>query len=327
MKKVLAALLALLITAGAITTLTGIGPSFLDKIKLGLDFKGGVYVVMQAETDATGAELTALMEQTQTIIEDRVNKMGLSEPVVTIEGQDKIRIELPGADDSEKAIETIGKTAQLQFILGDGSLVLDGSKVKDASIGKDEKGFNAIDLEFDSEGAAAFEEGTRKAFYGEVINPTTEKPDDCIYIVLDGNVISSPSVNAVISGGKAQITGNFSDEEMTELAMLIRGGALPVGLTEVQTSMIGPNLGIDSLHSSILAGVIGVVLILLFMIAMYWVMGVTADIALLLYIMIVFGITALLSQVLNLPGIAGFILSIGMAVDANVIIFARVKEE
>ena len=327
MKKVLAVLLTVLILAAAITSLTGVGPTFRDKIKLGLDFKGGVYVVMQAKTDATGAELATLMEQTQTIIEDRVNKMGLSEPVVTIEGEDKIRIELPGADDSDEAIETIGKTAQLQFVLGDGTVAVDGSMVDDASTGKDDQGMNAVNLEFDSEGAAAFEEATRRAYSGEVVNSQTGAVDKKIYIILDGEIISEPGVSSVISGGKAQITGNFSDDEMINLAMLIRGGALPVGLEEIQTSLIGPNLGIDSLNDSILAGAIGIGLILVFMLLMYWIMGVTADLALLLYVVIVFWITALLSQVLNLPGIAGFILSVGMAVDANVIIFARIKEE
>lgn len=327
MKKILAIILVMLIIVGWVISLTDIGPSLKDQIKLGLDFKGGVYVVMEAQTDATGAELAALMEQTQIIIEERVNQMGLSEPVVTIEGENKIRVELPGADNSNEAIKTIGKTAQLQFILGDGSVVMDGSQVKDAGVGKDEKGFNAVDLEFDAAGAVAFEEGTRKAFSGEVINSETRVMDKRIYIVLDGKVISSPGVSTVISGGKAQITGNFSDDEMTELALLIRGGALPVGLEEVQTSLVGPSLGIDSLQMSVIAGVIGVGLILIFMLIMYWVMGLTADIALLLYIMIVFWILSILSAVLNLPGIAGLILSIGMAVDSNVIIFARVKEE
>jgi SecD/SecF fusion protein len=327
MKKALAGLLVVIIIAGVITSLMGVGPTFRDKIKLGLDFKGGVYVVMQAQTNAKGTELAKLMQQTQTVIEGRVNKMGLSEPVVTIEGKDKIRIELPGADNSNKAIQTIGKTAQLQFVLGDGTVVLDGSMVKDASIGKDEQGMNAVDLEFNDAGSKAFEQATSKAYNGEVRNAKTGAVDKCIYIVLDGQVISQPQVNTVISGGKAQITGNFTDEEMTNLAMLIRGGALPVGLKEVETSMIGPNLGIDSLHSSLLAGAIGLGLILVIMLGMYWIMGVTADIALMLYVMLMFWATALLSQVLNLPGIAGFILSIGMAVDANVIIFARIKEE
>jgi SecD/SecF fusion protein len=327
MKKALAIILVILIIGGWVISLTDIGPSYKDKIKLGLDFKGGVYVVMEAQTDATGPELAKLMEQTQVIIEDRVNRMGLSEPVVTIEGENKIRIELPGADNSDEAIKTIGKTAQLQFVLGDGTVVVDGSHVKEAGVGKDEKGFNAVNLEFDSEGSVAFEEGTRKAFNSEVINSETGQVDPCIYILLDGTVISSPGVNSVISGGKAQITGKFTDEEMTELALLIRGGALPVGLKEVQTSVVGPNLGIDSLDMSVIAGVIGVGLILIFMLVMYRVMGIIADIALLLYIMIVFWVFAIFSAVLNLPGIAGFILSIGMAVDANVIIFARIKEE
>lgn len=327
MKKALAIILVILIIGGWVISLTDIGPSYKDKIKLGLDFKGGVYVVMEAQTDATGPELAKLMEQTQVIIEDRVNRMGLSEPVVTIEGENKIRIELPGADNSDEAIKTIGKTAQLQFVLGDGTVVVDGSHVKEAGVGKDEKGFNAVNLEFDSEGSMAFEEGTRKAFNSEVINSETGQVDPCIYILLDGTVISSPGVNSVISGGKAQITGKFTDEEMTELALLIRGGALPVGLKEVQTSVVGPNLGIDSLDMSVIAGVIGVGLILIFMLVMYWVMGLIADIALFLYIMIVFWVFAIFSAVLNLPGIAGLILSIGMAIDANVIIFARIKEE
>ena len=228
MKKALAIALVLVIVLSWVFALSDIGPSFKDKIKLGLDLKGGVYVVMEAQTDATGAELAKLMEQTQVIIEDRVNQMGLSEPTVIIEGQKKIRVELPGAEDSDEAIKTIGKTAQLQFVLGDGTVVVDGSHVKDAGVGKDEKGFNAVDLEFDGQGAVAFEEATRKALYGEVINPETGIADNRIYIVLDDKVISSPGVSTVISGGRAQITGQFTDDEVTELAMLIRGGALPV---------------------------------------------------------------------------------------------------
>ena len=327
MKKALAILLVLLILTGWVLAFTDLGPSLQDRLKLGLDFKGGVYVVMEAQTEASGAELAKLMEQTQTIIEDRVNQMGLSEPVVTVEGEKKIRVELPGAEDSDEAIKTIGKTAQLQFVLGDGSVVVDGSQIKDAGVGKDEKGFNAVDLEFDATGAIAFEEGTRRAYTGQVINPETGQADRIIYIVLDGNVISYPTVNAIISGGRAQITGQFTDEEVTELAMLIRGGALPVGLKEVQTSLVGPSLGIDSLNMSLMAGVIGIGLILILMLVLYRIMGLVANVALLLYILLVFWILAIFSAVLNLPGIAGLILSIGMAVDSNVIIFSRIREE
>jgi SecD/SecF fusion protein len=327
MKKAIAAVLILLIGVGWAVSLSGIGPSFKDEIKLGLDLKGGVYVVMEAQTNATGAELSDLMEQTQLVIEGRVNQMGLSEPIVTIEGDKKIRVELPGAEDAEAAIQTIGKTAQLQFVLGDGTVVVDGSQVKSAGIGKDERGFNAVNLEFDASGAAAFEEATRKAFNGEIINTETGAVDRVIYIVLDDNVISFPQVSSVITGGRAQITGSFTDDEMTELALLIRAGALPVGLLEVQTSLVGPSLGIDSLQNSLVAGVIGVGLILILMLLMYRVMGVVANIGLALYILVVFWVLAILSAVLNLPGIAGLILSVGMAVDSNVIIFARIKEE
>ena len=327
MKKAIAIILILLIFMGWVIALTDLGPSLKDKLKLGLDFKGGVYVVMEAQTDATGLELAKLMEQTQTIIEDRVNQMGLSEPVVTIEGENKIRVELPGAEDSDEAIKTIGKTAQLQFVLGDGSIVVDGSQIKDAGVGRDEKGFNAVSLEFTSDGAKAFEEGTRKAFSGQVKNAETGAVDKIIYIVLDDKIISYPKVGTVITGGKAQITGSFSDKEVTELAMLIRGGALPVGLKEIQTSLVGPSLGLDSLNMSLMAGIIGIGLILIIMLILYKLMGIIANIALLLYILIVFWILAAFSAVLNLPGIAGIILSVGMAVDSNVIIFSRIREE
>ena len=327
MKKAIAIILVILIIGGWVVGISDVGPSFKDKIKLGLDFKGGVYVVMEAQTDATGAELANIMQHTQMVIEKRVNQMGLSEPVVTIEGENKIRIELPGVDNTDEAIKTIGKTAQLQFVLGDGTVVVDGSHVKNAGVGKDERGFNAVNLEFDSEGALAFEEATKKAFYGQVVNSDTGLIDRAIYIILDDEIISSPLVNSIIKGGKAQITGNFSDKDVTELALLIRGGALPVGLKEVQTSLVGPSLGIDSLNKSLIAGVIGVSLIFVLMILAYRLMGLVANIALLLYIMLVFVILALFSAVINLPSVAGLILSVGMAVDSNVIIFARIKEE
>lgn len=328
MKKFLAVLLVLVIGVAWIFSVAGVGSfdALQDRLKLGLDFKGGVYVVMEAQTDAEGPELKELMQQTQAIIEQRVNQMGLSEPVVTIEGENRIRVELPGAEDSNQAIETIGKTAQLYFLLGDGSVVLDGSHVKDASVGKDEMGFPAVDLEFDSEGATLFEQGTGKAAAG-VMNETTGQLDHCIYIVLDNQVISYPQASQAISGGRAQITGKFTADEVTNLSVLIRGGSLPVGLEEVETSVIGPSLGIDSLKNSVIAGVIGIGLIMLFMLFAYWAMGLVADVALALYILLTFWILAALSAVLNLPGIAGIILSIGMAVDANVIIFARIREE
>lgn len=334
MKKTLAIVLAVLILFGWYVTLFGIG-SFApikDKLKLGLDLKGGVYVVMEAQTGATGEELKKLMTQTQAIIEERVNQMGLSEPIVTIEGSNRIRVELPGAEDADEAIKSIGKTAQLQFILADNKLVLDGSQVKDAGIEIDqENGGFAVSLKFNSEGAKAFEEATRAIVNGQVVSANEGMPANTIMIVLDGQVISAPIVTKAIPGGEAIITGGgrggFSDDEATNLSILIRGGALPVELKEVQTSVVGPTLGLDALEMSILSGTIGILLIFAIMIIMYRVMGITANIALLLYILIVFWVLVLMGGVLTLPGIAGIILSIGMAVDANVIIFSRVREE
>lgn len=333
MKKALAVVLTIVIIFGWYVTLAGIG-SFApikDQMKLGLDLKGGVYVVMEAQTNATGDDLKQLMSQTQAVIEKRVNQLGLSEPVVTIEGQNRIRVELPGAENATDAINAIGKTAQLQFVMSDGTVVLDGSQVKDAGIQQDqENGGYAIGLKFNSKGAEAFKQATTDIMSGKISSTQDGIPDAAIMIILDGQVISSPVVHDIIPNGEAIITGGpggFGEDEATNLSALIRGGALPVELKEVQTSIVGPTLGLDALKMSLLAGVIGIGFILVLMLVMYRVMGIAADIALLLYILIVFWIIVGMHGVLTLPGIAGLILSIGMAVDANVIIFSRVREE
>ncbi|MEG2199232.1 MAG: protein translocase subunit SecD [Anaerovorax sp.] len=291
----------------------------------------GSYVVMEAETKATGAELKKLMEQTQAVIEKRVNTMGLSEPVVTIEGDKKIRVELPGAEDAEQAIATIGKTAQLQFVLADNTVAVDGSMVKNAGISIDkERGGYAVDLEFTADGGKAFEDATRRIVNGQVVATNDQIPANAMMIVLDGVVQSAPVVEKIISGGNAQITGGsggYTKEDASELALLIRGGALPAALHEVNSSDVAATLGIDALKMSIIAGVIGVLIIFVLMIGMYRIMGLAANIALLLYMLIVVWVMVALGSVLTLPGISGIILSIGMAVDANVIIFARIREE
>jgi len=334
MKKALAVILTIVILFGWYVTLAGIGSiaPIKDQIKLGLDLSGGVYVVMEAQTGETGEELKKLMTQTQAVIEKRVNQMGLSEPVVTIEGENRIRVELPGAENAEDAIKAIGKTAQLQFIMADGSVVLDGSQVKDAGIAQDqEHGGYAIQLKFNGQGAEAFKQATTNSINGNIHSTQDGIPGNVIMIVLDGQVISSPVVESVIPNGEAIITsgrtGGFGEDEATNLSALIRGGALPVELKEVQTSVVGPTIGLDALNMSAIAGIIGVALIFIIMLTMYRIMGVAANLALLLYILIVFWILVVMGWVLTLPGIAGIILSIGMAVDANVIIFSRVREE
>ncbi len=334
MKKALAITLSIVILFGWYVTLAGIG-SFApikDQLKLGLDLSGGVYVVMEAQTKATGDELKKLMSQAQAVIEKRVNQMGLSEPVVTIEGKNRIRVELPGAEDADDAIRAIGKTAQLQFVTADGKIVLDGSQVKDAGITQDqEHGGYAIALKFNKTGAEAFKQATTDIINGRIVSTTPGIPGEAIMIILDEEIISSPVVNDIIPNGEAIITaggtGGFSEEEASNLSALIRGGALPVELKEVQTSVVGPTIGLDAMNMSVIAGAIGIVLIFIMMLSMYRIMGLTANIALALYILIVLWVMVVMKAVLTLPGIAGIVLSIGMAVDANVIIFARIREE
>ncbi len=337
MKKALAVLLVIITLTGWYISMFGIGSikPVKDQLKLGLDLKGGVYVVMEAETDAKDEELKQLMIQTQQVIERRVNAMGLSEPVVTIEGENKVRVELPGAENAEDAIAAIGRTAQLEFIMADGTVVLDGGMVANSGVEIDqENGGYAVTLKFTSEGSTAFKDATSLIVSGGVPTSTTEEygtvPGNVIMIVLDGQIISAPTVSSVIPSGEAVITagrGGFSQEEATTTSVLIRGGALPVGLKEVQTSIVGPSLGLGEFNNSVLAGGIGIGLIIIFMLAMYRIMGFAANIALLLYIVLVLWIIIGLNAVLTLPGIAGIILSVGMAVDANVIIFSRIKEE
>lgn len=330
LKRVLAVLFVVIIVAGWVFTIWGAGPvaPLKDRMKLGLDVKGGVYVVMEAQTDLKGDELRTLMEQTQAVVEERVNQMGLAEPVVTIEGEKRIRVELPGAEDAEEAIAQIGQTAQLQFALADGTIVLDGSNVKDAQAAMDEQSAGyAVDLQFDSEGAELFYNATTQAYSGAVTSAIEGVDNEAIMIILDGQIISAPTVNEPISGGRCSITGGFSQEEASNLAALIRGGALPVELVEINSSVQSAKIGYDALEKSVYAGIIGLGLILVLMIVAYRAMGIAADLALLLYVVLVLNILSAMGSVLTLPGIAGIILSVGMAVDANVVIFSRIREE
>lgn len=327
-KRGLAVLVIIALIFGWFVTLFGIGGvnSVKDALKYGLDINGGVYVVMEAQTDATGDELAQLMDQTRAVLDNRVNQMGVAESSVTIEGDKRLRVEIPGVDNADEAIEAIGKTAKLNFILADGTIVVDGSNVKDAQIATDGSYYKIL-LEFDSEGAGLFEEGTRKAFSGEVTSTISGINSDEIAIVLDNEVVTHPQVKQVISGGSCEITGAYSKEEASTTAALIRGGALPVELVEIQSSVQTATIGADALDKSIVAGAIGLAIVFVLMLVFYGMLGLIADIALLLYVVMFMWSMVGLGVVLTLPGIAALILSIGMAVDANVIIFARIKEE
>lgn len=327
-KKVLAVLILVITVFGWYVSVFGIGSlsSAKDAVKYGLDINGGVYVVMEAQTDLEGEDLHTLMEQTRAVIDNRVNQMGVAESSVTIEGDKRIRVEIPGADDAEDAIAAVGKTAQLRFILADGSLVVDGSCVKDAQISPD-GAYYKINLEFNDEGAELFEEGTRKALSGEVEPSVEGMSANQIAIVLDDEIIVHPNVQQVIQGGQCEITGGYSQEDASTTAALIRGGALPVDLVEVQSSVQAASIGADALDKSIIAGAIGIVIVFALMLIFYGMLGFVADLALMLYVVMFIWSMSLFNVVLTLPGIAALILSIGMAVDANVIIFARIKEE
>lgn len=292
--------------------------SAVSNIKQGLDLKGGVFMLYEAETDITGNELDDLMEQTIAVFRKRIDGMGLTEPVIVREGQNRIRIELPGVKDAQQAIDTIGKTAQLQFATSKGEILLTGADVKDAKVAINQKDNQPIvSLAFTPDGAQKFAEATARL-------SVNREP---LFIVLDGEIISSPTVNEAISGGSSQISGNFTVDSASELANLISGGALPVNFIEVQSSIVSATLGVDALNKSITGAMIGVLLVMLFMIAYYRIQGFAAAIALTAYIVIVAYIYQLIGVTLTLPGIAALILSIGMAVDANVIIFERIKEE
>ena len=334
LRKILALFIILCVIFGWLVTVTGVGPitPLKDRMSLGLDIKGGVYVIMEADAkdikNMSDDELRQAMEQTQTVIENRINANGLGEPTITIEGQNRIRVEIPEVEDPEEAIELIGKTAKLEFILADGTLVLEGSNVKKAEAARDDQSTGyAVNLQFDREGADKFGEATTKAYNGEVTSTVDGVGSGAIAIVLDGQIISAPNVNEPILGGSCKITGDFDQEEAQLLAAQINGGALPIGLNEVTSSVQSATIGYNALEMSVIGGLIGLAIILLLMLFVYRGLGLCADIALLLYVVLILNIMSSMGTVLTLPGIAGIIISIGMAVDANVVIFSRIREE
>lgn len=341
LRKVLASLVIVAVLFGWYVTIFGIGGinSVKDAMKFGLDINGGVYVVLEADSkDIKGLsdeELTNVMEQTRAVLNNRVNAMGISEATVSLEGKDRLRVEMPGVKDAQEAIDQIGKTAQLRFLLADGSQVLSGNEVKDAYIDTDsQNGGYLITLEFTAAGSEKFAEATRKASQGEVT--ATEAfakagvQNNSVVIMLDDEIVTAPSAKETINSTNCVITsggGGYAKEEASTTAALIRGGALPISLNEVTSSVQTATIGADALDKSIVAGAVGLGLVFVLMLLMYNLLGLVADIALMLYVLIVLWVMAAMGSVLTLPGIAGIILSIGMAVDANVIIFARIKEE
>ncbi|MBR5302560.1 MAG: protein translocase subunit SecD [Clostridia bacterium] len=285
-----------------------------EAISLGLDLRGGVYTVYEAENDGS-ADFETKMGSTVSILTSRLTRQGFTEATVTRQGGERIRVEIPNVSDPNEILRIIGTPAQLYFVDENGNELMEGSMIKNAQASQDENGQPCVAFELNDEGAKLFAEATA-ANIGKTIS-----------ITLDGEVISAPTVNSVIAGGKGQITGNFSAEEAKSLATLILSGALPLNLTQLEVSAISATLGVEALEKAILAGVIGVALVMLFMLLRYRLCGLVADIALTIYVMIVVLLLALTGAQLTLPGVAGIILGIGMAVDANVVIFERIREE
>lgn len=292
---------------------------------LGLDLVGGSRIVLEAQTTETIPTITQdMMDGLKRAIENRVNALGVSETSVQQMGDKRLLIEIPNISDPKLAREFLGETAELEFkkpVLNDEGNIVDwvssgltGDDLNKAEVQPNGRNW-AVGLDFNIKGAAKFAALTRE-FRGSQIA-----------IYFNGDNISAPRVNDEITGGKAQITGDFTYEEAKKTVDLLNAGALPVPAKIMEENTVGPTLGADSLHKSMVAGVIGLGAVMLFMVFWYRVPGFIADIALIIYSLIVFAIFLTVPITLTLAGIAGFILSIGMAVDANILIFERTKEE
>ena len=303
----------------AFTTAVGFGPAGIGaakNIKTGLDLAGGVSITYQVKGDAPSQED---MDDTIYKLQKRVE--GYSEEAqVYQEGDDRINVEIPGAKDANKILEELGKPGSLEFQDESGETVLDGSDIADAKGAVTEDQVTGqkqyiVSLKLTKEGTKKFAEAT-EANLGKQIA-----------IVYDGETISAPTVQTVISDGQAQITGQESIEEANELASVIRIGSLKLELTELRSKVVGAQLGEDAIKTSLLAGGIGLALVAIFMMIVYALPGVVAAISLAIYTGLELVMLNAFDLTLTLPGIAGIILSIGMAVDANVIIYARIREE
>ncbi len=360
-----------------------LGPlNLAPRVVEGLDLRGGVRVLLEADIPAT-TEITAeQMQVVRQILESRVNGLGVTEPIIQVAGQRRILVEIPGIEDPDQAIGTIRETGLLEFVEVDAAgraallsgqipvvtdletgatqppetplassstppsgtpeetgsaagptptadptdatprspvrvfhTVMTGAVLSDAGVGTDALGKPGVDIEFTTEGAQIFADYTSSHVNG------------FLAIILDKRVLSIPQISEPISNGRAQISGSFTIDSANALAVQLRYGALPIPLRVVENKTVGPTLGQDSLRASTAAGLIGLAAVALFMALYYRLPGLLADLALLTYALVTFALFKLIPVTLTLPGIAGFVLSIGVAVDANILIFERMKEE
>lgn len=289
---------------------------FTNLIKQGLDLKGGVHVVLEAKDTPEAPVTPDRVKQAMAIIENRVNAFGVAEPIIQLQGSRRIIVELAGVNDPDEAVRNLIKTAYLEFVTEDGTTVLTGGQLKNAVEAKNpQSGQAEVNLEFEPDGARTFAE------------VTAANVGKRIAIVLDGNVLQAPVIKEPIPNGKAQISPYESLEAAHNIAILLRSGSLPVKLEVMEKRTVGPTLGADSLSKSVKAGVAGLVAIIVFMMLYYRLPGLVANLSLIIYALIMLLVFAALHVTMTLPGIGGFLLSLGMAVDANVIIFERLREE
>jgi preprotein translocase subunit SecD len=384
-----------LIILGLVVVLLGVAAYLIfirqpvaEATKLGLDLEGGVSVLLEGyQTD--GSQVTREeMEQAVEVIRQRVDSLGVTEPEIQIQGQDQVAVNIPGITDADRAVEVIGRTAQLGFYE-----VL--AFEEEISVSQDEIEETKKELEEDLRGDDAFEEGETKILFEESPSPAgegtyvagyivTDQPDMTgenlenanlnrdpqgrlevtmsfnregagqfadlsgriaenalasgqpgtgrLAIVLDKDVVSAPTVEESIVGGDVSISNDTSptglpEEEARELEIVLQTGALPVNMRVLSVTTIGPTLGTESLRSGLIASLVGLGLVLLFLLAVYRVLGVVADLALLVFAFLLWGLIVAIPVTLTLPGIAGIVLSIGVAADANIVIFERIKEE
>lgn len=287
--------------------------SFDQTITKGLDLQGGVSVLLGIQDENVSKED---LQKTKNLIQLRVNKLGVAETVVTTEGDNRIRVDIPGEYNSQGIVDSLSKTGNLTFKSPDGKVLLTGKDVKEATaILSQQSSKPEVSLELNDEGSKKFAEAT-----GQYLNQR-------ISINMDDEQLTNPLVQSQITNGKAVITGMSSMDEAKNIAGLINSGALPVTIKALSQQTVGAQLGATALPNAVKAGVVGVGLIFLFMILYYRVPGFIASIALTLYITLVLLIFVEIGATLTLPGIAGFLLTIGMAVDANVLIFERIREE
>lgn len=297
----------------------------LGLISYGLDLQGGVHVVAQARGKDGKPVSDEDMRQLQAVMRQRVDELGVSEPVIQREGQNRLIIELAGVKDPDEAVRLIGKTAMLEFKTSDGRVVVSGNELKDARPGRNPSTNEpVVELEFNAEGARKFAQVTQELVqkYGE----GDQRRHIAIY--LDNELLTNPYVREAITNGRAEIEGGFATfDEAANLAALLRGGALPVNVDIVEKRLVGPTLGQDSLAKSKVAVTVAVIAIFAFMILVYRLPGIVADLSLVVYALLLLAALVGLRAVLTLPGIAGVLLSLGVAVDGNIIIYERIKDE